>query len=266
MPPFVAYHGVSAPEHQARVDELASQGFRPISLGVSGEPDDARCVAVWVQRPGPSWWEVHGLSADEYQTAFDELTTGGYAPILVSATGPVERATFTALFEQGVTLPWFARHGLRWHPPDDPPTITYENARAFRDGFVPHCLAVYGTPGDRRFAGVWIKNDAPVAWSWWWADRTLTRSSSTPKCRVDSGRRGCPWPPTASTWRCSGMIRSANRGPAMASPPSSTRASSTPGSLPASCLSPCKPAAQEPTPGTRRSSHAPSFRSPAVRP
>ena len=35
MPPFVAYHGVSAADHQARVNDLAPQGYRPISLGVS---------------------------------------------------------------------------------------------------------------------------------------------------------------------------------------------------------------------------------------
>jgi CubicO group peptidase (beta-lactamase class C family) len=171
MPPFVAYHGATAEDHQARVDELAPQGFRPISLSVSGDPDDARYTAVWVQRPGPAWWAVHGLSSGEYQARFDELTGAGYAPVVVSATGPAERTRFTALFEQEVTSPWFARHGLRWDPPDELDTITHENARAFRDGFVPRCLAVYGTPEDRRFAGVWIKNDAPVAWSWWWADR-----------------------------------------------------------------------------------------------
>src|SRR5262245_7095139 len=59
MPPFVAYHGVDAATHQAKVDELAPQGFRPITLSVSGAPADARYAACWVQRPGPAWWAVH---------------------------------------------------------------------------------------------------------------------------------------------------------------------------------------------------------------
>jgi Bacterial tandem repeat domain 1 len=29
MAAFVAYHGLSASDHQSRVDELAPQGFRP---------------------------------------------------------------------------------------------------------------------------------------------------------------------------------------------------------------------------------------------
>ncbi|MGE0469555.1 MAG: hypothetical protein AB7L09_12315 [Nitrospira sp.] len=69
-----------------------------------------------MQRPGLGWRAVHGLLAAEYQTTFDALMAQGYAPVLVSATGPADRATFTALFEQGVAGPWFARHDLRWDP------------------------------------------------------------------------------------------------------------------------------------------------------
>ncbi len=170
MPPFVAYHGVDAAEHQRRVDELAPQGFRPTSLSVSGDPADARYAAVWLQRPGPAWVALHGATADQYQARFDELTAQGFAPTLVSATGPVERASFTALFEGGVAGPWFARHHLRWDPASDPDTLTHENQRAFDQGFIPTCLSVYGDPGDRRFAGIWVGNDAAVPWSWWWTD------------------------------------------------------------------------------------------------
>jgi hypothetical protein len=82
MPPFVAFHGLDAASHQSRVNELAHQGYRPISLSVSGDPSDAGYTAVWMQRPGPGWWAVHGLSAAEYQTKLDALIAQGYAPIL----------------------------------------------------------------------------------------------------------------------------------------------------------------------------------------
>lgn len=163
----IAYHGVDAATHQQRVDELGPQGFRPVALNVSGDPNDARYAAVWLQRPGPGWWAVHGLSAADYQAKFNEITGQGYAPIIVSATGPVGREIFAAVFEQGVTEPWFARHGLRWDPDSDPDTLTHENNRAAELGFVPRCLAVYGDPADRRFAGVWVKNTDAVLWSWW---------------------------------------------------------------------------------------------------
>jgi hypothetical protein len=85
MYPFVAYHGVSASEHQARVDDLAPRGFRPTSLSVSGSPTDARYAAVWQQRPGPAWVAVHGLTAGAYQARFDALTR---CPAKKISTGP----------------------------------------------------------------------------------------------------------------------------------------------------------------------------------
>jgi CubicO group peptidase (beta-lactamase class C family) len=170
MPPFVAYHGVTPTEHQARVDELAPRGFRPTSLSVSGDPADARYAAVWQQRPGPDWAAIHGLTSSEYQARFDALTADGYAPILVSATGGDGEALFAAVFERDVASPWYARHGLRWDPSGAVGSVNFENQRAFDQGYIPRCLAVYGTPGDERFAGVWIRNDKPMPWSWWWTD------------------------------------------------------------------------------------------------
>ncbi|HET7231421.1 MAG TPA: serine hydrolase [Longimicrobium sp.] len=170
MARYIAYHGVTAAQHQARGDALASRGFRPISLNVSGDPADARYAAVWVQRPGTEWRTVHGYTAGAYQARFDELVAQGFAPTLLSATGPVERATFCALFEKGVRTPWIARHGLAWEPDSNPDTITYQNRHAFADGFIPRCLVVYGTPERRGFAGIWTANTGPVPWGWWWAD------------------------------------------------------------------------------------------------
>jgi hypothetical protein len=167
---FIAYHDLTSSQHQVRVNTLAPQGFRPISLNVSGDPADARYAAVWVHRDGPAWVAVHDLTAEQYQARFDQLTAQGFAPTLLSATGAVERATFAALFEQGVQTPWFARHNLKWNPETDPNTITHESKRAFDQGFIPRCLVVYGTPRQRRFAGIWTRNVGPVAWSWWWAD------------------------------------------------------------------------------------------------
>lgn len=167
MSKFVAYHGLTAQSHQAHVDDLSSRGFRPISLNVSGLPEDARYAAVWIQAPGSVWVAVHGLSASGYQAKFDNLTAAGYAPVLISATGTIEYASFTALFEQEVNRPWFARHNLRWWPETDPDTIQHENNRAFTAGLMPICLSVYGTPEARRFAGVWFQNEAAVGWSWW---------------------------------------------------------------------------------------------------
>src|SRR2546430_5872340 len=97
---FTAYHGVDAATHQQRVNDLAPAGFRPVALNVSGQPGDPRYAAVWVARSGPAWQAVHGMNAGDYQTRFDELTGHGYAPTIVTATGPAGGEIFAAVFEQ----------------------------------------------------------------------------------------------------------------------------------------------------------------------
>ena len=166
MASIVAYHGVTASDHQARFDELAPQGFRPLSLNVSGDPGDARYAAVWIQRPGVEWVAMHGVDAATYQARFDELVAHGLSPSIVSATGPAGSASFTALFER-VPRRWFARHNLRWGPDTDPDTITHENGRAADEGYLPLCLSVYGDPDDLRYAGIWVGNERTTPWSWW---------------------------------------------------------------------------------------------------
>ena len=187
MPGFTAYHQLDSAAHQQRVNDLAAAGFRPVAMNVSGDPGDARYAAVWVRRPGSAWTAVHDLSAAGYQTRFDELTARGYAPTIVTATGPVGREIFAAVFEAGVTEPWFARHALRWDPVTDPDTLTHENNRAFEQGYLPRCLAVYGDAADRRFAGVWVKNTDAVAWTWWWAEPAAYQRIFT--ALVDGGLR-----------------------------------------------------------------------------
>ena len=170
MTGYVAYHGATAQQHQARVDSLAPQGYRLVSINVSGDPGDARYAAIWFQRAGADWQALHGFNAEQYQQRFDALVAQGYAPILVSATGSFQTAIFAAVFERRNSRAWFARHGLNWDSNAAQGSINFENQRAFNEGFIPVSLAAYGTPDDPRFAGVWVRNDTPVPWSWWWAD------------------------------------------------------------------------------------------------
>jgi len=79
---------------------------------VYGDPGNPLYAAVWVQRSGPAWEAVHGVDSAGYQSFFNTWTAKGYVPVLVSATGAINNAIFAAVFEQGITGPWFARHGM----------------------------------------------------------------------------------------------------------------------------------------------------------
>jgi Bacterial tandem repeat domain 1 len=72
---------------------------------------------------GPAWVAVHGINANDYQAFFNKWTAQGFAPVLVSATGPLSNAIFAAVFEQGVAAPWQAHHGMPSGPAANPGTF-----------------------------------------------------------------------------------------------------------------------------------------------
>ncbi|MBE1489827.1 serine hydrolase [Plantactinospora soyae] len=187
MSEFAAYHQVDGVTHQRRFDELAGSGFRPVVLNVSGDPDDPRYAAVWVRRPGPDWRGVHGLSAPDYQACLDELSDQGFAPTVLSVVGPLGAEVFAAVFEQRTEEQWFARQGLGWDLASNPDSLAFQQRRAYDEGYLPRCLAVYGDASDRRFAGVWVRNSHAVPWSWWWTDSGAYRRFFA--ALVDSGQR-----------------------------------------------------------------------------
>lgn len=176
-----------------------------MALNVSGDPGDARYAAVWVERPGPAWWAVHGLDAAACQARFDELTGQGYAPTILTATGPASGEIFAAAFEQGVDQPWFARHGLRW----DPDTLTHENSRAYDQGYLPRCLACTETPRTGASPASGSRTSTPCCAVLWWTppgayQRFYDALVQRPRCDGSrSCRPGCrarctpAWPPAS---------------------------------------------------------------------
>jgi hypothetical protein len=169
-PQFAAYHGVTSSGHQSQFNSLASHGYRLISLSVYGDPTDARYAAVWINRSGPGWVAIHGTNSAGYQDFFNKQTAQGFAPVLVTATGPVSNAVFAAVFEHGVNVPWFARHDLISGPENNPNTFQFQSKWAQQNGFILRSAAIYGTSSDKRYAGVWVQNTTGAHWSWRTAD------------------------------------------------------------------------------------------------
>jgi CubicO group peptidase (beta-lactamase class C family) len=163
-PAFQAYHGVTKGDHQARIEKWSAQGYRMISLSMYGDPDRPLYATVWVHRAGPAWQEVHGVDAAGYQNFVDRWTAQGYVPVLVSATGPFSDAVFAAVFEQDVSGPWVARHGMPSGPAGNAGTFENENATAAAQRMILRSMAVYGSREDPRYAAVWHSNPIYVKW------------------------------------------------------------------------------------------------------
>lgn len=161
---FQAYHGVTSTQHQTHFNNLSAQGFRMISLSVYGDPGDARYAAVWVQRAGAAWVAVHGVNSEGYQSFFNNWTAKGFVPTLVSATGTAGNAVFAAVFEQGIPGSWMARHGVTSGPQANAGTFQNINKTAQDQRMMLRSVAIYGTPGDRRYMAVWHANPGFVKW------------------------------------------------------------------------------------------------------
>lgn len=85
--PFVGRHALTSSQHQKAFDELVAQGFR--MTGVSGYSDTgiARYASTWRHDPDATWQARHGLTTEDYQRTFDELTSQGFRPVQVSGYG-----------------------------------------------------------------------------------------------------------------------------------------------------------------------------------
>jgi CubicO group peptidase (beta-lactamase class C family) len=162
---FVAYHDRSSADHQAHFDDLFPQGWRMTSLSVYGSRGSERYAAVWVKRAGPDWSAVHGVTFAGYQAAFDNAVAAGFKPVLLAATGPANDPVFAGTFEQRPGPVPLTRHGLVRGAESDPATIEHWIAQARANGWMPISIAVYGSPPDLRYAGIWVDNPQGVCWT-----------------------------------------------------------------------------------------------------
>jgi CubicO group peptidase (beta-lactamase class C family) len=161
---FQAYHGVTGAQHQTHFNSSSAQGFRIISLSVYGDPSEPRYAAVWVQRSGPAWVAIHGVDSAGYQSFFNNWTAKGYVPVLLSARGTSSNTKFAAVFEQGISGAWLARHGLTSGPEVNAGTFQNLIKTARDQKMILRSVAIYGTATDRRYAAVWHLNPRFVKW------------------------------------------------------------------------------------------------------
>src|ERR1051326_4888911 len=95
-----ARHGLTAAQYQATFDDMLRRGYRLIDVSGYAVGAEERYAAIWEQSPGPAWSARHGLSADQYQAAFDDHARQGYRPVRVSSWSLNGQPRFAAIWEQ----------------------------------------------------------------------------------------------------------------------------------------------------------------------
>ena len=157
-PAWVARHGLSSSQYQQAFDTYVGQGYRPVLVNgytVSGQD---RYVAIWDKSPSGAWVARHGLTAADYQSAFDTFVGQGYRLTHVSGYAVGAEARYAALWEKtGDASPWVARHGLT------SAQYQQEANRLVGQGYRISHVSGYGVGGVDYYAAIFEKKGGP-AW------------------------------------------------------------------------------------------------------
>ncbi len=154
---WVARHGLNGAQYQAAFDQYLAQGFRLRCVSGYSVGGVTRYAAIWDKAAGPAWAARHGLTAAQYQKAFDELTGQGYRLKTISGYSVGASPRFAALWEKAAGPAWAARHGLT--------AAQYQQVfdQMGAQGFRLRWVSAYAEGGQARYAAWWEKS-AGLPW------------------------------------------------------------------------------------------------------
>lgn len=152
-----AFHNQTAAQYQAAFTENANQGYRLRSVSgyVSGGAE--RFAGLWVKASGPEWAARHGLSAADYQKAFDDFGKQGLRLVWVSAHEVGGAPRFEGIWEKRTGPALEARHNLTGE--------AFQTAfdSLTKQGYRLLHINGYTSAGAARYAAIFEKSTGP-AW------------------------------------------------------------------------------------------------------
>lgn len=149
-PEQAAYHGLSAAQHQARIDDWTAKGFRPINISVVMEGGERRYTALYEKANVGSWQAKSSLTPAEYQALWTENDKKGRQVVYLngySDDGP----RIVAIWHGKTAAPQKARHGMTGAAYQ----TEWESAR--KAGMLTRSVTAYPDGGGIRYAAVWRK-------------------------------------------------------------------------------------------------------------
>jgi polyglycine hydrolase-like protein len=111
-PAWVARHGMTSAEYQQEFNTRLGQGYRLVEVSGYAIGGKERFAAIWTKGAGPAWTARHGMTSDQYQTAFNDLGKKGYRLVHVSGYGVGGIDYYAAIWEKKSGPAWMARHRM----------------------------------------------------------------------------------------------------------------------------------------------------------
>ena len=158
-PAWQARHGLTAAAYQSTFDQLTAQGYHPVLVNGYTTATGPRFACIFQQGATGPWQARHGLTAAQYQAAFDQFTGDGYVLDWVSGYFDGNQDLYAAIWRKRQGAPaWQARHGL-----------TAAEYQAFFDnvtaqGYKPVVVSGYSDGMQDRYAAIFRQIPGAPAW------------------------------------------------------------------------------------------------------
>ena len=158
-PAWQARHGLTAAEYQTVFDQLTAQDYHPVLVNGYPTSAGARFACIFQRGATGAWVARHGLTADQYQTAFNEFTGQGYALDWVSGYLGNGQDLYAAIWRKDPGIPaWQARHGL-----------TADQYQAFfnevtAQGYKPVVVCGYSDGAQARYTAIFRRIAGAPEW------------------------------------------------------------------------------------------------------
>ncbi|PGH08835.1 hypothetical protein AJ79_05839 [Helicocarpus griseus UAMH5409] len=155
-PTFAARGEIKAENWHALFLQLRDEGFRPQVVDGYTVSGGARFATIWDKSSKTAWEERTGMSADGFQTVFDDLVDKkGYRLIYVSGYAEGKEARYAAIWEKtDKKTEWVARFGLTSEKYQE------EFDKNLKNGLRPIQVNGYSVDGKTFFAAIWEKSDS----------------------------------------------------------------------------------------------------------
>lgn len=150
-PAYSAYHGLSASDHQKRMDELVAAGYRPRNVSVVSIGGKRSYTTLYGKTDLGGWQARSQLTASEYQKAFEDNQAKGRRLVYLDAHVHEGQPHYSAIWSSKPATVPKARHGLTGSQ------YQMEWQASTAAGMSTAGVTGYGTGDGARYAAFWQK-------------------------------------------------------------------------------------------------------------
>ncbi len=148
-PPFFAYHGRSAAQHQAQFDSLILDGWQPKNVSVVSIGGARTYAALYEKVSIGSFMLKSQVRLSDYQGLFDDNAAAGRQVVYLNGYEHNGTAYLSTIFSSSATGSYKARHGLS----SSDYQSEWESARVA--SLPTRIVTGYDDVGSARYAAIW---------------------------------------------------------------------------------------------------------------